>query len=386
MTSYDLVLIGESDFTGFFADIFKKELKVLAIANSNFKRDFSIRQFPSKSYIPTGVETSSVYGQVCSEYFRIDLLHNLNLTSLFFQKDLKIESALLDDLKVKSAEYFEILNNIIVENFPKGMLGLLKRPMYFLKNYSSIKRLIKSFPCPTEEFKIFMRGLTSFFAPGEANYNYYNFYLLYSLLNKNSYKMYSSRGSFKDLDIIESDRILELNYEKSNWKVIFEKKGSVTADFMISAFTPHIFHNDGIKNPFRVDYNQIFYEFLLEGIELPETMNEELVYIDKSGRDYFAIKGKSSLWVYTFYRANELPSVDLIEPFIEEFIPYVSLEKIVSIKPTTIPYYEKERLKRFREKRTFYFPKSYDFPYYGTDGEVLYRNKLRDIIWKRFLS
>ncbi|MCX7990795.1 MAG: hypothetical protein N2999_01980 [Proteobacteria bacterium] len=386
MAQYNLVLIGESDFTGFFAETFKNHLSLFVVKNSNFKKGFSAQCFPSKSFIPDGTETASAYGQVCSDFFRIDLIHNLNLLTLFFDRDLRCNKDLLDSFVIKSAEYFEVLNNIIIENYPKGLTGLFfKRPLYFLKNYKLLANLIKNNPCPTEEFKIFMSGLSSFFAPGEKNYNYYKFYLLFSLLNKEVYKITDKTDSLKNIDSMDNDTLSEISYEKTRWKVVFHKD-VIYADFIVSAVTPHIFSFNAVKTPFRTDYDHIFYEFFIDEIELPEPMLEELVFVDKKGREYLAVKRNNTLTIYSPGNIDVVPQVNLIEPFVEQFVPYLDLDKNILVRPTVTPYHKKEKFRRFRDKRSFYFPKSYDFPYYGVDGEILYRNKLRDIIWKKFLS
>lgn len=86
MADYHLVLIGESDFTGFFAEAFRNELKILVIKNSNFRDNFSTDLFPKKSYIPSEIDISAPYGQVCSDHFRIDLLNNIDLLKAFSKR------------------------------------------------------------------------------------------------------------------------------------------------------------------------------------------------------------------------------------------------------------------------------------------------------------
>lgn len=385
MVDYNLVLIGESDFTAFFAESFKNELKILLIESSIFNNSFSNFLFPHKSFLPGEIEISNAYGQVCSDDFRMDLIANPDLLNLFFDKDLKCSKNFLNDYLIKSAKYLNLLNEIIVENYPEGLWGLFKkRPVYFLENYFVLTRFFRKISYPTEEFVKFTKLLISFFSPGEVNGAYYNFYLLFSLLNKPVYKIKENLSTMKSIKSLRDDELKEISYEDKKWKLIFAKQ-TITSEFIVSSLTPHLFILNSIKTPFRRDYNEIFYEFFIDDVELPEPMLDEIVYLDRNGREYFARKENQRIFIYTNYLIQEKPTIELIKPFVEQFIPYIKLNKNVTIKPTNVPFYRKTMRRKLRDKRNFYFIRQYDFPFYGVDGEILYRNKLKEIIWKKLL-
>lgn len=387
MADFNLAIIGEADFTRYFADAINKELKLLLVKNSNFNIDFSTNSFPQKTFLPEGTPISNPYGQICSKSFRIDLLHNVDLLTLFFEKELNCNKDLLDELLVHSAKYMDILNTLIIENYGKGLLGFFKkRPLYFIKNYKTFLNLSRGNSITESELKGFLEGLLLFFSPGEINPQYYRKYLLFSLLNKDIYRVNSDNTCLDSLETIDNDKLEEISYESSQWRLRFKNK-TVTAHMVISAFPPHIFSLSSIKTPFRIDYDYIFYEFFIENIKTPIPMLDELIFIGEDGTPFLAENRKDAISIYVPYSVNNRPSIDLIKPFVVEFIPYLDLKEAeIKIKYGILPYYHKEKRRKLREKRTFFFPKSYDYPYFGSDGEILYRGRLRDIIWKRFLS
>ncbi len=386
MTDFKVLLIGESDFTNHFINRFQGELKLCLVKNSCFNIDISEEFIPRLAFLPEGEKTTIPYAQICSDNFRVDLLHNTDIINLFFEKELKCRKPFFDNLIIDSATNLHLLNSLIFEYYTKGLIGFIKdKPLFFLKNYKTFINLSKNISPPSSEFDRFLKGLLLLFSPGEVNSGFYKKYLLYSIINKAPYRIKSEKPvDYKNIEVIENKKLLELVYYKSYWKLRFEDT-ELLADMIISAFPPHIYSFSHVSTPFRIDYENTFYEFLIRDIKTPVPMADELVFNTERGI-FYALKKENALSIFAPAKVNEKPESDFIKPFIDEFIPYFSLRKSdINVKYTGLVYHNRGRFRIFRKNRTCRFPKCYDFPYYGADGEILYRNTLSELIWKKFL-
>ncbi len=387
MTDFNILLIGESDFTCHFINRFQGELKLCLVSNSCFNLNISVETIPNLTFLPEGTKAALPYGQICSKDFRIDLLNNKDILCLFFEKELACHKAFFDNLILDSANQLHLLDMLIIDYYSKGFLGFLKdKPFFFLKNYKTFINLSKNIAPPSKSFEDFFNGLVFLFSPGELNSNFYKRYILYRLLNKDAYKInVEHTKNYKNLEIVENQMLKQIQYEKSHWKLKFENR-EISSDIIISAFPPHIYRLNNVKTPFRIDYQNMFYEFQIQNIKAPAPMAEELVFVSNHC-NYYARKKKDSISIFIPAPLEQIPDINQIKPFIDEFIPYFHLKSHeIEIKYTCLPFHEKGRFRRFRRNRSCWFPKSYDYPYFGADGEILYRNLLSELIWKRFLS
>lgn len=384
MSHYDLILLGESSFTLDIKKEFDGKVKLLLLPNNIFSKEFSTALFPNTTFIPQRKEDEGVFGQLISDSFRFDLTTNREITKLLWTEEVKEVSETLDLIENNAAFELNIANLLFIEHYGEPFMSvLIKDFRLLLKNIKPLKLLfLHSFPNVKRDFINFLSAMRCFFSPGEQNTKLYNKYLLYSLLSK---KVYSVEDDFETPTQKDDYGLLKGLTYGTNWELRFENQ-KVTGKILVSALPPHLFTLSDITHPFKTDYDEAFYLFTpKEPIDPPCGMGKELVYINDNFYCFIKNDHDIGLQFYLPYKLGEPVKPDLPKPVIDALFPHVKTLPSFNVKPHLYPNYTKSSKKTLTDQKNLFFLKNFEYPYLGIDGELIYRKRLKEILWKKLL-
>lgn len=383
MPDFDLILLGESSFTLDLKAEFEGKVNLLFLDNTVFKKCFSADYFPSSTFIPQSKEHSHTFGQLVSETFRFDLTTKKEVTQLLWTEELKESSEVLDLLEDRAAEELNIANFFLIEKFGESFLSAMINEFGFLiKNFKTLKNLYL-LPLPeSKTLKTFFFALRQFFSPGEQNPNVYNKYLLYSLLTKKAYLLEDDT----EKKVPRGDRGFLTGITKGdNWELRFEA-GKVTGKTVVSAIPPHLFSHFEITHPFKTDYDEAYYLLISEeSVEPPCGMEGEVFFINDNIFCFINNDRKGIFKIFLPHNINKLPDPEIVRPVFNCLFPHIKSLPAFRVEPHIYPNYKNPVKKHLDMAKNIYFLKNFEYPYLGIDGELLYRKRLKEFLWKRLL-
>lgn len=384
MPDFDLILLGETGFTIDLKREFEGKVKLLFINNTAFKEEFSTELFPEVTFIPQAKQIEGLFGQVTSETFRVDLSPKRDVFNLMWTEELKETQEMLDSLEKSAAFELNIANYLMLENFTESLFTTLTKDIKFtVKNLNQIKKFyFQSLGRGKGEFKNFLTTLKLFFAPGESNKSSFAKYIFYSLIAKQPYKIeeeFSANNSKNDLGLLEAITHGE------NWELRFEKQ-KVTAKILVSGVPPHIFNLCDISHPFESGYDRAFFCLTpVLPIEPSSMMADELVYANKDMFCFIKKYKNKGLRFFVPAKISEKLDGNVLKDVFDSLFPHINKLPQFNVLPHICPVYDILKGRKFTEGKTVYFLKNFDYPFLGIDGEMLYRKKLKEILWKKLL-
>lgn len=384
MTKYDLALVGLSDFTLELKKEFDGRANILFVDNSAFKDAFSTDIFPNVTFIPQTNQVESLYGQLITPSFRFDLTPQRDILNLLWNEELLEDSNIYDVIEKRASLELSLANFIVRENYGNTFFSLLREHLFFLiKNYKTLKNLYLT-PLPKGERvgKYFISALRFFFAPGEANTELFDKYLFYSVLSNRPYKI-----ERENIPLIQRPTygFLKGITLGEDWELRFEKE-KITAKVLVSALTPHIYSLLNIQHPFKINYEMAFFCLIPESpIEAPTAMEEELVFMDEKLCCFIKYDKDSGLKLYLPLRLGENFDRNSILPLFRQLFPHVKDIPTFRVIPHIYPFFAKRNSKNLTFGKNIYFCKNFEYPFFGIDGEMLYRKRLKEILWKKLL-
>lgn len=381
MHNYDIIFLGDSEFTRDLYNHFSGKCNVAFISNACFKKEFSTIYFPKITFLPYGKENDELFGQVCWNDFRFDLFPSRQITQLFLEEIFHDGSSFFSKIINESTKEMDYLNQLVLDNFSNSLLSFLKKNIKnIFKDGKSFFSIFKELPIDKNK-KDFIEGLSCFFAPGEKNYFFYKKYLLYSLLCKIPFQIDSKEIP---VTLYETSFLKEIK-KTSSWQLIFEDK-TMETKVIVSTIPPHILSYCQVTHPFKEeDLNIFFHIQFLEDIQKPTGMADELVFVQNDTYWYFLYQ-ENKLSILTNSNIKEIPKKEKVTSILKKFLPYLDNVCDFKVLPHIFKVHEHIfKANRFNKFKNFFFLKNTDFPMYGSDGEMLYRNRLKEILWKKLL-
>lgn len=386
MADFDLILLGEAPLTYELKNEFDGKVKLFFIGNKSISNNFSSDIFPSVSFVPTNKEVDGIYGQVTTPELRFDLTSEREVLNLLWQEELRESDLHFNSTVYSCATESNIANMLLLEHYGDSFFSILTYNFEFaIKN---AKLLTNFFMSKLNQgkcyFKKFLETLNFFFAPGEINYRIFDKYLIYSLLSKKPHKIFEKTNDSQSyIDNNDFGKLKAITYG-SDWEIRFEKQ-KVTGKVLVSAVPPHIFSLMDISNPFSLNYNTIFYKFIPEEkISSSPAMAEQLVFIDGTNR-CFINNTKENIEFFVPASLNNTPDVVHIKPALKNLFPHITHLPKFKILPHVYPFYSKQPQKHITTGKNLYFSKNIEYPYLGIDGEILFRKRIKEILWKKLL-
>ncbi|MCX7642033.1 MAG: hypothetical protein N2Z20_05300, partial [Elusimicrobiales bacterium] len=226
-----------------------------------------------------------------------------------------------------------------------------------------------------------IEALAFFFAPGETNNNFYNRYIIFSLLTKKIYRITLQEQKIKQ--VIENDSLKEIKRTERGMHLIF-KNTEIEGKFLISTIPIHILNLGNIKHPFTNKFSEIFYNITFKDIILPNYLPEYLLYIEN--QDYCYITHRENILnLYQKKPLGKYPEEEEIKKLMKNIFPHLDNLPEYTIKPHIfVSHNFKDKIK-FNMDKNIFFTKNIEYPYYGGDGEILFRNTIKETLWKRLL-
>lgn len=386
MADFDLILLGEAPLTYELKNDFDGKVKLLFIGNKSISGNFSSDIFPSVSFVPTNKEVDGIYGQVTTPELRFDLTSVREILNLLWQEELRESEVHFNSIVYRCATESNIANMFLLEHYGDSFWSILTDNFKFaIKNAKLLTNFFLSKLNPGEyHFKSFLETLNFFFAPGEINYKIFDKYLIYSLLSKKPHKVFEkiNESQFHKTNN-DFGKLKAITYG-SNWEIRFENQ-KVTGKVLVSAVPPHIFSLMDISNPFSLNYNSIFYKFIPEEKIFPSpAMADQLVFTDRTYR-CFINNSKENIEFFVPASLNHTPDVEHIKPALKNLFPHITHLPKFKILPHVYPFYSKQPKKHITTGKNLYFFKNIEYPYLGIDGEILFRKRVKEILWKKLL-
>ncbi|MCX7769547.1 MAG: hypothetical protein N2202_00525 [Proteobacteria bacterium] len=379
MQKYDIIFLGKSSFTEDLHNHFQSHVNAILIDNSCIPLDFSVDFFPEITFIPTDKEVDREFGYIISTNFRFELNSNNAVTKIFLDKCFKDIDGLYEKLNLEASFQINYLNELILENFSKSPYSFLIKN--FFRDTKNILRIIKRLDFNSRELKKFIEALAFFFAPGETNNNFYNRYIIFSLLTKKIYRITLQEQKIKQ--VIENDSLKEIKRTERGMHLIF-KNTEIEGKFLISTIPIHILDLGNIKHPFTNKFSEIFYNIIFKDVVIPNYLPEYMLYHDN--QDYwFIIKRENRLSLYKKNPLEKSPGKEEINKILTNLFPHLDKLPEYVIKPHIFVSHNWKDKMKLNMNKNFFFTKNIEYPYYGSDGEFIYRNIIKETLWKRLL-
>lgn len=380
MQKYDIIFLGKSSFTEDLLNHFQSHVNTIIIDNDSIPVNFSLDFFPKVTFIPSDKEVDSSYGYIVSNSYRFELNPNINISKIFFTECFRNIDGLSEKLILESSLQITFLNQIIMDNFEKSPYKWIFKN--FFKYPKDISRIVKKIEIKDVEFNQFVDALCIFFAPGEYNNQFYRKYLLFSLLSKKPYKILPNE--LKTKQIVEKEKLREIRNSEKGFELIFDNI-KLEGKFLVSTIPPHILNLGNVKHPFDNQLQEIFYNVSFDdNVILPSYLPEELVYFDNKDFWFITIKN-NKLNLYKKSSLNKRPGKDEIFHILSIIFPHIDPLPEYIVKPHIFIDNQPKNKKKLNLNKNFFFTKNFEFPYYGSDGEILYRNIIKENIWKKLL-
>jgi len=382
MQKYDLIFLGKSSFTEDLYNYFSKHIKTILIDNDCINYPFSTTFFTPFCFIPQNTETENLLGYIADDSIRFEINTSSTITQIFIDEIFQ-NNMLYNELMIKASQQINLLNEIIIEHYGRVPFSL------FFKNLKTSINDIKTFLETIKKqvfdrsFEEFLSLFEKFFAPGEVNSLLFRKYLFFSLLTKKTYEINNIKIN-SNTSKSGGSLLTEIKASNNGWILNFTDK-SIEGKFLISTITPHILNFAHIKHPFKVDYSNIFYEAkFTEPLEIPSSFPTLLVYKDNMAYTYF-FKSQKNLSVF-IERGLENPSNKAIfEKSLKNILPHLEDLPDYELIPHIFIANKKTKKGKLILNKNYFFTKNYELPFLGTDGEVLYRNSLKEFLWKKLL-
>jgi hypothetical protein len=381
MQKYDLIFFGKSSFTEDLYTYFSKHVKTILLDNDSINYPFSTTFFTPFCFIPQNTETENFLGYIADNSMRFEINTTPSITQIFIDEIFQ-NNMLFNDLLIKASQQINLLNEIIIESNGKFSLSLLLRN---LKTSNDIKIFFETIKKQVynKSFDEFLSLFEKFFAPGEVNTYLYRKYLFFSLLTKKTYEINNIK-TILNTNKSNSSLLTEIKATEEGWILNFTDK-SIEGKFLISTITPHILNFAHIKHPFKVDYDKIFYEVkFTELLEIPSSFPTLLLYKDTITHYYF-FKANKNLSVFIEANLENKPNKDSLEKSLKNIFPHLEVLPNYELIPHIFIANKNVRKRKLILNKNYFFTKNYEFPFLGTDGEVLYRNILKEFLWKKLL-
>jgi hypothetical protein len=381
MQKYDLIFFGKSSFTEDLYTYFSKHVKTILLDNDSINYPFSTTFFTPFCFIPQNTETENFLGYIADNSMRFEINTTPSITQIFIDEIFQ-NNMLFNDLLIKASQQINLLNEIIIESNGKFSLSLLLRN---LKTSNDIKIFFETIikQVYNKSFDEFLSLFEKFFAPGEVNTYLYRKYLFFSLLTKKTYEINNIK-TILNTNKSNSSLLTEIKATEEGWILNFTDK-SIEGKFLISTITPHILNFAHIKHPFKVDYDKIFYEVkFTELLEIPSSFPTLLLYKDTITHYYF-FKANKNLSVFIEANLENKPNKDSLEKSLKNIFPHLEVLPNYELIPHIFIANKNVRKRKLILNKNYFFTKNYEFPFLGTDGEVLYRNTLKEFLWKKLL-
>lgn len=385
MQKYDIIFLGRSSFTEDLHYYFLNHLKTILIENNSIPIDFSSEFFPKFTFLPQEKSKEESLGYVITDSFRFELNSNSIITKIFLEEIFENISQLFDKILFDASIQLNYLNDIIIENFDKTPKQFLfKNLKLILKDFKNIRETFSKYTSIDNKFVNFLSNIGNAFAPAEKNSYLYEKYIIFSLLNKKTFTINCPQFTKRS----ENDtKIKEIRFENNLWKIFFEDDDQLLeAKFLVSTIPPHILSLSNVVHPFKVDYDKIFYEYsFYEPLKIPTDFPEYVVY--EKGKDiWYFVKKDCELLIF---KKGILPNPDndkkIFSEIIYDLLPHLETIPEYKCVPHIFVAYDRKPKKRLNLDKNIFFTKNLEYPFYGSDGEVLYRNKLKETIWKKLL-
>jgi len=381
MQKYDLIFFGKSSFTEDLYTYFSKHVKTILLDNDSINYPFSTTFFTPFCFIPQNTETENFLGYIADNSMRFEINTTPSITQIFIDEIFQ-NNMLFNDLLIKASQQINLLNEIIIESNGKFSLSLLLRN---LKTSNDIKIFFETIKKQVynKSFDEFLSLFEKFFAPGEVNTYLYRKYLFFSLLTKKTYEINNIK-TILNTNKSNSSLLTEIKATEEGWILNFTDK-SIEGKFLISTITPHILNFAHIKHPFKLDYDKIFYEVkFTELLEIPSSFPTLLLYKDTVTHYYF-FKANKNLSVFIEANLENKLNKDSLEKSLKNIFPHLEVLPNYELIPHIFIANKNVRKRKLILNKNYFFTKNYEFPFLGTDGEVLYRNTLKEFLWKKLL-
>lgn len=380
MQKYDIIFLGKSSFTEDLHNHFQSHVNTIIIDNTCIPVNFSSAFFPGINFIPSEKEVDYPFGYIASNNYRFELNPDVNVSKIFFSECFENLEELGEILLYEASFQINYLHQLIHDNFTQSPYKFLFKTIF--KDYKNIIRVFKKLNIKDDNFIKFIEALTAFFSPGEYNNYFYSKYLLFSLISKKPYKMPSFE--LKTKQIITNEILKEIRYSEKGFELIFENI-KLEGKFLISTIPPHIFDLSGIKHLFNHHVKEIFYNISFKNeIPLPTYLPEEIIYFNDRNFWFITIKN-NELNLYKKDLINKIPERDEIAKLFANIFPHIDPLPEYTINPHIFLGNQPKDKKKLNLNKNFFFTKNFEYPYYGSDGETLYRNIIKETIWKKLL-
>jgi len=387
MADFDLILLGNTGFTRELRHEFDGKVKLLFVDNDTFNGNFSSDIFPEITFIPQTRQKEGLFGQVTSDNFRFDLSTEKDIFNLMWTEELREAPELLDNFEKAAAYELNAMNFLLIENYGDNFFSLLTKEFNFIiKNFKQfVSFYFHTFPDGKGEFKSFLAALKLFFAPGECNKSYFDKYLLYSIVSKRLYKIEDEVVSPNQNNQKNSFGLLKAITQGENWELRFEKQ-KITGRTLVSGLPPHLLTMLDVSHPFHTFYSKAFFCLTPdEFVEPPSAMAEELVYLDEDSFCFIKNSKKEGLRFFVPAAISEKIDDDRLTGVFKTLFPHVKSLPSFTISPHIYPFYDVYHKNKVIEGKNLYFLKNFEYPFLGIDGEMLYRKRLKEILWKKLL-
>lgn len=380
MQRYDLIFLGKSSFTEDLYDHFHSHVNTVIIDNDCIPLKFSSCFFPEISFIPFNNEVDYPYGYIVTNSYRFELNPDINILKIFFSECFRHIDGLGEKLAFEASLYANFLNQLILDNFTKSTFSFIIKN--FFKEPKTIWKILKKLDISDKEFNEFINALSIFFAPGECNNQFYSKYLLFSLLTKKLYK--AKAHEKKSKQIISKEKLKEIKKNDKGFELTFENL-KIEGKFLISTIPPHVLNLSKINNPFSQKADEIFYNIeFSESIAWPSYLPENLIYYDTRDFVYFVLEN-NKVNLFKKCPINAIPDKEEICKLIKLIFPHIDTLPDYEIKPHIFTAHKIRDTKKLNLNKNYFFTKNIEYPYYGSDGEILYRNIIKETIWKKLL-
>jgi hypothetical protein len=381
MQKYDIIFLGKSSFTEDLHSHFHSHVNTIIIDNNCIPIDFSADFLPEITFIPSNKELEDAFGYIIFDNCRFELNPNINITKIFLKEIFKDIEDLNEKLIFEASSQINYLNELILDNFSKHPLNYFFRKLF--KDTKSIFKIFKKIDIAETKFIKFVDTLCTFFAPGESNNWLYSKYLLYSLLSKKIYKFHPNEQPLKQ--IIEKESLKEIKLANNSYELIFDKQ-KFYGKILISTIPPHILNLANIKHPF-INYkaDEIFYNVsFCDNITIPTYLPEHMVLNDDKNLWLIKIK-ENKLNLYKKHQLNKEVEHKEIFCIVNKILPHIDKLPEYRIKPHIYIQNQRKEKKKLSLDKNYFFTKNIEYPYYGSDGEFIYRSIIKEALWKKLL-
>ncbi len=380
MQKYDIIFLGKSSFTEDLFNHFYSHVNTVIIDNDCFPLKFSTHFFPEISFIPTLWELDYSYGYIVTNNYRFELNPDINIVKIFLNECFKQIDGLAEKLTFEASSYINFLSQLILYNFGKSNNSFIFKN--FFKDPKTVWNVLKKLDFDDREFKKFINALSLFFAPGECNNQLYSKYLLFSLFTKKPYK--TKLYEKKPKQTISKEKLKEIKKSNKGFELIFENI-KIEGKFLISTIPPYILNLSKINNPFSQKTDEIFYNIdFHDSIALPSYLPEKLLYYDNETFIYLILENKK-LNLFKKQLISEKLSKDFISKIVKFIFPHIDTLPDYEIKPHIFIAHKISKSNNLNLHKNYFFTKNIEYPFLGSDGEILYRNIIKETIWKKLL-